>query len=261
MNLNLAIYTADHGLGWKYNPACIGFAELDACRTAFGSLPDFDAGEPGFDGVIVGATRVFVIRCSCAPKWDFLGRDAVYLAVAWFPRSAFPRIDVQRLLACDELCVPQKEPVLAFEFEESPDVSCPVPDAEGCYRRRRGDVVFERYEKVAPVGAPSPAAPESADAIAVPRDPGARPRATGPLWGSALLALVLLAGLVLWDYWLKRKEVSDDTGGEVSQSPSERTATVTGSADDAGGGDSQGTTEEARGDGDPSESSPVGVEH
>ena len=110
MTLPLAIYTADHGLSWTYPKQEIGFAELDACRTALGPLPDFDLGEPGYEGVWVTAERVFVIVCQSAPKWDFRGRDATYLAVTWMSRQEADRVDFEALLATPALRQPTKTP-------------------------------------------------------------------------------------------------------------------------------------------------------
>ena len=110
MTLPLAIYTADHGLSWTYPKQEIGFAELDACRTALGPLPDFDLGEPGYEGVWVTAERVFVIVCQSAPKWDFRGRDATYLAVTWMSRQEADGVDFDALLATPALRQPTKNP-------------------------------------------------------------------------------------------------------------------------------------------------------
>lgn len=113
MTLPLAIYTADHGLAWTYPKQEIGFAELDACRTALGPLPDFDLGESGYEGVWVTAERVFVIVCQSASNWDFRGRNATYLAVTWLSREEAKRIDFEALLATPALRQPTKNP-LAF---------------------------------------------------------------------------------------------------------------------------------------------------
>lgn len=117
MTLPLAIYTADHGLAWTYSKQEIGFAELDACRTALGPLPDFDLGESGYEGVWVTAERVFVIVCQSAPKWDFRGRDATYLAVTWMSREESKGVDVDALIRSDALQIPTKTPSSFFQFQ------------------------------------------------------------------------------------------------------------------------------------------------
>ena len=117
MTLPLAIYTADHGLAWTYSKQEIGFAELDACRTALGPLPDFDLGESGYEGVWVTAERVFVIVCQSAPKWDFRGRDATYLAVTWLSREEAKQMDFEALIRSEALQIPTKTPSSFFQFQ------------------------------------------------------------------------------------------------------------------------------------------------
>ena len=87
MTLPLAIYTAKHGLAWQYDETAIPYAELDVCRTILGPIPDFEAGEVGYEGVAAVGSHVFVLRCFKAAKWDFLGRDSLYLAVTWVSRN------------------------------------------------------------------------------------------------------------------------------------------------------------------------------
>ena len=89
----LAIYTASHGLSWTYLRSAIDYAALDRCRKLLGPLPDFDAGEAGYEGVVADGPNVFAIRCFRAPKWDFMGRDALYLAVSWVARVRAVSVD------------------------------------------------------------------------------------------------------------------------------------------------------------------------
>ena len=127
----LAVYTADHGLAWTYPRGEIAFAELDACRTAFGPLPDFDAGDKGFEGVWARGDKVFVLRCQSVSAWDFRGRDATYLAVTWMDRVEAAATDFERLLAAEALRVPAKNPPPFFEVDaetnECPTVADPDP--------------------------------------------------------------------------------------------------------------------------------------
>lgn len=113
----LAVYTAEHGLAWKYPHAEIDFAALDACRKAFGGLPDFDAGEAGFEGVWVTPERVFAMRCRSVRAWDFRGRDATYLAVTWVPREEAATTDFEALLATPALFAPTHAPQPFFEAD------------------------------------------------------------------------------------------------------------------------------------------------
>ncbi len=112
----LAIYTAEHGLAWTYPREAIPFTELEACRKAFGPSPDFDAGDPGYEGVLATRTRVFALRCQSVPAWDFRGRAATYLAVTWVPREAAGRMDFEALLAAPALRLPTHTPPPGFDL-------------------------------------------------------------------------------------------------------------------------------------------------
>lgn len=105
----LAVWTANHGLDWTYARESIAFAELERCRNALKPLPDFDGGEPGFEGVWVNAERVFVARCQGVKAWDFRGRDATYLAVTWVPRAEAASTDFEALLRARELNEPMRQ--------------------------------------------------------------------------------------------------------------------------------------------------------
>ena len=126
MTLPLAIYTADHGLAWTYPKQEINFAALDACRTALAPLPDFDMGEAGYEGVWVTAERVFVMVCQSAPKWDFRGRDATYLAVTWMTREEAKGVDFEVLLSHPALRTPTKNPPPFIDIHQMPMGSCPI---------------------------------------------------------------------------------------------------------------------------------------
>ena len=124
----LAIYTADHGLSWTYPRSEISFSDLDACRKAFGPLPDFDAGAKGFEGVWANGSRVYVIRCQSVKAWDFRGRNATYLAVTWIPRSDAATTDFAKLLASQALTTPTKTPPSFFESNASSPARAPIQD-------------------------------------------------------------------------------------------------------------------------------------
>lgn len=113
----LAVYTADHGLAWTYLRSAIPYAELDRCRSLLGPLPDFEAGETGYEGVVADGDRVFAIRCFTAPAWDFMGRDATYLAVAWIQRDRASWVDFGALLRAPELNAPLRKPPLIFRCD------------------------------------------------------------------------------------------------------------------------------------------------
>ncbi|MGN0857076.1 MAG: hypothetical protein ACI4QJ_06725 [Candidatus Spyradenecus sp.] len=105
----LAVWTATHGLDWTFPRGEIDFATLERCRKAFGPMPDFDSGDPGFEGVWVTAERVFAVRCQSVKGWDFRGRDATYLAVTWMSRAEAVRTNFEALLAVRELREPMRQ--------------------------------------------------------------------------------------------------------------------------------------------------------
>lgn len=127
MTLPLATYTAENGLAWFYDKSAIDFAELDQCRRLLGPLPDFDAGDKGYEGVAAVGGRVYVIRCVSAPKWDFMGRDATYLTVTWFPRENAANIDVEKILKSKVFLVP------SHEHQHSFDVECETSGGNGAW--------------------------------------------------------------------------------------------------------------------------------
>lgn len=140
----LAVYTADHGLAWSYPEAEIDFVSLDSCRKAFGSLPDFDAGGKGFDGVWANGDRVFVMKCQSVAAWDFRGRDATYLTVTWIPRSEAAEVDFDRLLHAEPMCVPSKNPPPFFEIDAARRTAARPTYAESVLYdglARAGDVI------------------------------------------------------------------------------------------------------------------------
>lgn len=122
----LAIYTAEHGLSWKYPRSEIDFASLDGCRKAFGGLPDFDAGEAGFEGIWITPDRVFAMRCQSVTGWDFRGRDATYLAVTWVTREDAASTDFEALFAAPALTEPTHAPQSFFEAEADGQTQLPL---------------------------------------------------------------------------------------------------------------------------------------
>ena len=140
----LAVYTADHGLAWSYPESEIDFASLDSCRKAFGSLPDFDAGDKGFEGIWANGDRVFVMKCQSVAAWDFRGRDATYLTVTWIPRLEADEVDFDRILRTEPMCVPSKNPPSFFEIDATRQVAKSLASAELVLHdgfARAGDVI------------------------------------------------------------------------------------------------------------------------
>lgn len=133
----LGVYTAGHGLAWTYLKSAISYAALDRCRSLLGPLPAFDAGEPGFEGVAAEGDFVFAIRCLSAPKWDFCGRDATYLAVAWVRRERANWVDFEKLLRARELNEPLRTPPPIFRADAAwlPEPAAPIEGDRVLFRR------------------------------------------------------------------------------------------------------------------------------
>ena len=230
----LAVYTADHGLAWTYPRGEIAFAELDACRTAFGPLPDFDAGDKGFEGVWAKGDKVFVLRCQSVSAWDFRGRDATYLAVTWMDRVEAPLTDFERLIDAEALLLPSKNPPPFFEVDAEtnaiPTVSEPDPilrdgfaragaiiagqptDAVVAIKRTEGSRLVSCTVRRAPQEAFSPfAGPgDSAFEAATPASPPARPDLSPVVVAlSVALFLSLAVGAALgFKWWRTEKELN-----------------------------------------------------
>lgn len=134
----LGVYTAGHGLAWTYLKGAISYAALDRCRTLLGPLPSFEAGETGYEGVVADGDFVFAIRCFNAPKWDFCGRDATYLAVSWVAHARAGWVDFETLLRSRELCEPLRTPPPVFRADAAwRPKAMPFPDGDAVLFRRR----------------------------------------------------------------------------------------------------------------------------
>ena len=230
----LAVYTADHGLAWTYPRGEIAFAELDACRTAFGPLPDFDAGDKGFEGVWARGNKVFVLRCQSVSAWDFRGRDATYLAVTWMDRAEAASTNFERLIDAEALRLPSKNPPPFFEVDAetnaSPTVADPDPilrdgfaragaiiagqptDAVVAIKRTEGSRLVSCTVRRAPQEAFSPfAGPgDSAFEAATPAPPPARPdlSAVVAALSVALFLTLALATAFGFKWWQTEKELN-----------------------------------------------------
>jgi len=219
MPLPLAIYTAGHGLDWHCLSKELSLSELDCCRTAFGGLPDFDAGDVGFEGIMIRGGRVFVVRCFKAEKWDFMGRDSLYLAVTWMPTAAFRGVDVEALFALPEFREPMRNPPTHFEFDLAGDGEGGTPPGEiedGLVLRRNiGECRFIRVD-AKPVRTKPPTSPLTAS----PPQPSPLPP-SGCKWKTVLwwvlvgvfLAIVLAA--FAYDVLNRRGAQKDDGSGKT----------------------------------------------
>jgi len=227
MRLPLAIYSAEHGLDWKYDKSAISYAELDAVRTVWHSLPDFDSGDAGFEGVAAVDGRVFAVRCFRAAKWDFAGRDSLYMAVTWVPRPLAAETDFEALLRVPELNEPTHAPPTAFAFAGRAEsvlgreIASAPSDATICYSRPLSGGAWQRQD-VASVSvgrvAPRPPLADESDAARTGCEPyqGTPPQKRNAL--RVAVAVLLAAGALAWvayDYFKTRNEVKDDGSREV----------------------------------------------
>lgn len=230
----LAVYTAEHGLAWTYPRGAIPFAALDACRKAFGQLPDFDSGEPGFEGVWATPEHVFAVCCQSAPAWDFRGRDATYLAVTWVPRAQAGRTNFEALLASSALRIPTHTPPLDFTANATSLPQLPrtppswladgfmrvgavlaglPPGASAIFRRTLGKRAADVRVIPPPSPAPTVAAPEPIMPEFLPQTPA--PSGLVLPWPMAIAAGVLclfvliLAGNLACRVWSLQRSLSE----------------------------------------------------
>lgn len=115
MQLPFAVYTAQQGYGWVSGLEH-GRATLERFRKALGKLPEFDFGDPLSCGAVNSGDTVVAYRFLKAEKWDFRGREALYLAVTFFPRSVAGEIDIEQLLGMEPFTRPMREPPPSLEY-------------------------------------------------------------------------------------------------------------------------------------------------
>lgn len=144
MTFPLATYTAEHGLEWHYDKASIEFAVLDKCRHLLGALPDFNAGDSGYEGVAAVAERVFAIRCAKAAAWDFKGRDALYMTVTWMTREEARNVDFWKLLGKSGMCRQTHDYKFSFDADCQFGRAADMPDWQK--HIESGDDVFVRQD-------------------------------------------------------------------------------------------------------------------
>ena len=206
MRFPLAICSADHGLAWHFREQEISLPELNCCRTAFGNLPDFDYGDKGFEGIAVRKARVFVVRCFMAPNWDFMGRNALYIAVTWMPVAQLQNVekDVTALLQLPYFQQPMRDPPSHFEWSPSKE---DVPESYELIDGELKDGLILRREigkskfisvcnPITQAEPPEPfVEPTNTPTLPVPKETGSRLSAN--LWWviGIALGLVLLAVL------------------------------------------------------------------
>jgi hypothetical protein len=223
MKIRFAIYTANHGLEWQGVPACMSLLELDSCRSIFGPLPDFDAGDIGFEGVAVKYGRVFVARCFKAQKWDFMGRDSLYLVVAWMSPKDFNNIDVNELLSLRWFKEPMRNPPFEFDFSKG-NIKNQFADnlEEGMiWRREIGEADFVVVSKSnKELGTKNnkfnvESLRNNEEVPSTKENSSSPKRKVDLVWVLIVLLLVLVLALFIYDVFKNSGEVRNDRNGKV----------------------------------------------
>ena len=98
MKLPFAVFTARAGYAWQSGLSA-GLAKLDGFRRVIGKMPEADYGEPMTAGIATAGDEAIVWRFMREEKADNRGRDALYLALTFFPKTQAADIDVEALLA------------------------------------------------------------------------------------------------------------------------------------------------------------------
>ena len=115
MELPFAVYTAREGYGW----ACgleHGRAALERYRKALGKFPEADYGDAMTRGAVNAGDTVVAYRFLTAEHWDSKGRNALYLAMTFFPRTAAGEINIEHLLGMDVFTKPMREPPSSLDY-------------------------------------------------------------------------------------------------------------------------------------------------
>lgn len=115
MRLPFAVYTAQQGYGW----ACgleHGRAALERYRKALGKFPEADYGQAMTRGAVNSDDTVVAYRFLTAANWDSKGRNALYLAMTFFPRTDAGEIDIEHLLGMEVFTKPMREPPPSLEY-------------------------------------------------------------------------------------------------------------------------------------------------
>lgn len=223
MKIHFAIYTANHGLEWHGVPACMPLLELDSCRLIFGPLPDFDAGDIGFEGVAVKFGRVFVARCFKAHKWDFMGRDSLYLVVAWMSPEDFWNIDVDELLSLRWFKEPMRNLPFEFEFNSGSAKNQFADNLEEgmIWRREIGEadfVVVSKSNKESGnenINFNVESLRNNEEVPSTKENASSQKRKVDSVWVLIVLLLVLVLALFVYDVFKNYGEVRNDRNGEV----------------------------------------------
>lgn len=115
MKLPFSVYTAQQGYGWVSGLEH-GRAALERYRKALGKFPEADYGDAMTCGAVNADDIVVAYRFLTAQKWDSKGRNALYLAMTFFPRAGAGEIDFEQLLGMELFTKPMREPPSSLEY-------------------------------------------------------------------------------------------------------------------------------------------------
>ena len=119
MKLPFAVYTARNGFEWICGLDA-GLVFLEQLRRTIGKLPEFDFGDPLSCGAVNSGDTVVVYKFMQEKRGDFRGRDSLYLALTYFPRSIAAPINFEELLANTVFATPMRKPPSSLLYESGP---------------------------------------------------------------------------------------------------------------------------------------------
>lgn len=93
---------------------------MEQLRRAIGRLPEFDFGDPLSCGAVNSGDTVVVYRFMQEKRGDSRGRDSLYLALTYFPRSIAGSINFEELLANMAFATPMREPPSSLLYDGGP---------------------------------------------------------------------------------------------------------------------------------------------
>lgn len=138
MKLPFAVYTARDGYAWQSGTEA-GTAKLERLRKAIGKMPEFDFGDSASSGMLNAGDEIVLYRFMRQEKADSHGRDALYLAMTYFPRKEARFVNADAILSATPFAEPLKNPPSCFEYKGQASVPSdfvlPVQNATGCFNQ------------------------------------------------------------------------------------------------------------------------------
>lgn len=126
MKIPAAVYTAREGYGWVSGTGH-GRIGLDTLRQAIGKTPELEDGQTEC-GALTCQEQVVVYRFMREHKADFRGRDAIYLAMCWFPKATAAQVNIACLLDTPFFCETFREPPSDITYTGPASAAAPPMD-------------------------------------------------------------------------------------------------------------------------------------